>query len=559
MAELDSPREILFKIHFMYYDIPRVTPIFISESRFHSMEYCDFVKQLGNDISYIGRMSAIRLQVLDEENQRLDLPSSPSSRFRQLVIDNLRSAGGTLKVQLFVVDGNSPSILKSVATTKVLADDEAGINAKRRRLESEYPRGEEKLTSADATVLKRVSVPTSQGPTLRDREVNLEEKLDVQSQIKITLERELTDLKSPPPPLPVLPLPGQNVIEATCARCHHKGHKESGNRKKAECCYERCPGYMYCGRMDKHREHADLIREKEKAVKKVRDELKQLEAERRNLTAFIEKNSTQFTRVVKPRLEKVYQDKYKGTAGRSRLMRDVRLLKIALNGKLPPVTMEDDVEFPRLLKLGKQKTNYSEQDDESTDSDTKCVKQVAESSPVKNVSDGIDLRHATGNRSGDKIEQQNTPCFPPAFHAYDHFMRPQVSPMPWMSPYGVFPMYQPPSNFQHFPGTQSGYPTYGLQRPTAVTHTVFTPTVADVTKPIPATRTPSSSTPSAEFYVPRIPAVHPEIQPDINQNDENAGEIKFGSLSTETTAIQSGSADSHLTLLDLANIATNQN
>ncbi|XP_077990254.1 uncharacterized protein LOC144444633 [Glandiceps talaboti] len=228
----------------------------------------------------------------------------------------------------------------------------------------------------------------SQAPTMEDRKVEMEEKLAMMTQKKIFLERELSDMKTPPPPLAVLPLPGLKPIEATCRTCHHCGHKESGNRNRQECCYEPCPGFMYCGIKDKHKNHMESEWQKEKEIKLVKDKVRETEAEIQNVKLFITKNQTQFTRVVKPHLHKFYPEKYAGLQGRSKLMKDVCLLKVALDGKLPSPDLNDAVEFLRLLAKGKEKTSeYSTKlsPEEYEEISPSVVNKVRETLPIQSV------------------------------------------------------------------------------------------------------------------------------------------------------------------------------
>ena len=234
--------EFVFNVHFQYYGVQRITPVYVSEQEFMNMTYDDFVNLVSRDVEYLRRMTSPRLMVEDEDGQLIDIPQN--NRFRQLICENLKCRGGNLKGKVFVQDGTSPSVSGKHATTDV---ESGGVKKRRLQYDDEF------------LVPK---IKPSEGPTMETRKDEIMEKLDNLMSSRLSLEQELRDLKSVPPPLSVLALPGLRVLEtATCKNCHHRGHRESGNKNKAECCYETCPGYMYCGKLERHKDHAENIKQ----------------------------------------------------------------------------------------------------------------------------------------------------------------------------------------------------------------------------------------------------------------------------------------------------------
>nr|XP_006818541.1 PREDICTED: uncharacterized protein LOC102801291 [Saccoglossus kowalevskii] len=169
------------------------------------------------------------------------------------------------------------------------------------------------------------------------------DQLEILSQSKFVLEREWTDLKTPPPPLATLALPGIRAIDAICNLCH-KGHKESGNRGSRECCYEPCAGYMYCCRLDKHREHSKALRQKDKEIKNVKDKMKALEGELQSVKSFIASLPVFWNHDCNDSSQ-----------------------KIALDGKLSPGNLQDAVDLPKLLEMGKWKVSEFKPDDDDVE------------------------------------------------------------------------------------------------------------------------------------------------------------------------------------------------
>ena len=73
--------EYLFKVEFIYYSGTRIVPVYISDVEFHNMGYQDFVDKLTCETPYLRRLAATRVQIVDEDGQRLDLPAN--YRFKQ--------------------------------------------------------------------------------------------------------------------------------------------------------------------------------------------------------------------------------------------------------------------------------------------------------------------------------------------------------------------------------------------------------------------------------------------------------------------------------------------
>lgn len=73
------------------------------------------------------------------------------------------------------------------------------------------------------------------------------------------------------------------------------------------------------------------------------------------LTEFAEKNKTNFVRNVRPRLQRSFPSLYHGKEGNQKLLRDVRYLKIACDGKIPPITANDGENLEKLVRKGRNK------------------------------------------------------------------------------------------------------------------------------------------------------------------------------------------------------------
>ena len=72
---------------------------------------------------------------------------------------------------------------------------------------------------------------------------------------------ELTTLKSQPLPLQPLPIPGNVLMKTVCDKCHHRGHRATGNKNNKDCPFIKCEGFHYCGIENKHKEHKQMVTE----------------------------------------------------------------------------------------------------------------------------------------------------------------------------------------------------------------------------------------------------------------------------------------------------------
>ncbi len=92
-------------------------------------------------------------------------------------------------------------------------------------------------------------------------------------------------------------------------------------------------------------------------MKALKDKIQNKNNELVQLEEFAEKNKTNFIRNVCPRLQNLFPEEYKGKDGKQRLLRDVRYLKVATDGKIPPITQNDKDNMKNLLRKGKNKVS----------------------------------------------------------------------------------------------------------------------------------------------------------------------------------------------------------
>ena len=98
---------------------------------------------------------------------------------------------------------------------------------------------------------------------------------------------------------------------------------------------ERCSSFTYCGIKDKHPEYTSEMNRMKCAIKKKSDAIKQLEEELEGINNFQSQSEHQFIKAFTPRMMKVNPE-YK--TNRSKLLRDIRILRKFFGGKIPEET-----------------------------------------------------------------------------------------------------------------------------------------------------------------------------------------------------------------------------
>lgn len=192
------------------------------------------------------------------------------------------------------------------------------------------------------------------------------------------------------------------------------------------------------------------------------------------MTEFTEKSQVNFVRNVRPRLQRLFPDKYKGKDGMQQLLRDIRYVKIAVDGKIPPVSDNDKENFRSLIRKGKSKVsadfgtcstgNFLEKTDigmedfpmtfDSSDEDDEVIskQQTSTTQPQEQVnrpssSCTITKSAAEVNAQYEKLPTclSSPPTMPvtnqydASFHQYPYYMHPFPSNVNHFSPANAYP------------------------------------------------------------------------------------------------------------------------
>ncbi|CAC5358402.1 unnamed protein product [Mytilus coruscus] len=114
-------------------------------------------------------------------------------------------------------------------------------------------------------------------------------------------------------------------------------------------------------------------------IKNIKNEVADLEDELVCASAYEAKSGNSFTKVVKDRLKKINPSKYSQS---SVLLRDVIALKTAYDNKIPTVSQNDKLEFPKKIKEVNAKIK-KEYDSDSSITDSPPCKKMYTGTPQK--------------------------------------------------------------------------------------------------------------------------------------------------------------------------------
>ena len=117
--------------------------------------------------------------------------------------------------------------------------------------------------STESTTKDDVSEPGDSGDKIsfieKEKERLHEEQFCLQA-VLASKKTELNHLKSVPEKQAAIGIGGgKPIMRVICDRCHHQGHRQSGNKGRKTCEFQKCPGYHYCGLLHKHPEHKQNI------------------------------------------------------------------------------------------------------------------------------------------------------------------------------------------------------------------------------------------------------------------------------------------------------------
>ncbi|XP_070582212.1 uncharacterized protein [Ptychodera flava] len=218
---------------------------------------------------------------------------------------------------------------------------------------------------------------------------SLNKKLCLLKDEKLALEHQRSELERPVREASPV---GSNT-RSTCAICHRRGHRATGNKNSEGCLLgEACKGFVYCGRKDKHtQDHfAQVKKLKEKESKKAK-QITQTETELKVLEDFQSKSISAFTTEITPRLMRAFPEKYQArtTKGKVELQHDIGILRVAYDNNISKLPQNDDSHVDRrefskhLQEVGNSVYSSVKQVPSSSKCSADYLQELLKSSPVR--------------------------------------------------------------------------------------------------------------------------------------------------------------------------------
>ena len=202
---------------------------------------------------------------------------------------------------------------------------------------------------------------------MEDQEKTLQRQLKTQKEELKEVEMRIDSMNiivREPPPV--------GGGKSNCGYCHHRGHRNSALKP---CSLNKCTEYTYCGIKEKHPEYFSQLTSLKLERKKRKDAVDQLEGQLKSMEQFSTSSEYQFIKSVTPRM---YQADESYKVNKTKLMRDVRLLRECLDGKIPPVTTNDSEQIKNLILKCKRSKQIRDDD---------CPKSMSpeQFSPIKST------------------------------------------------------------------------------------------------------------------------------------------------------------------------------
>ena len=144
--------------------------------------------------------------------------------------------------------------------------------------------------------------------------------------------------------------------KSICGNCHHRGHR---NQATKPCVLNKCTDYSYCGTKEKHPEFFSKLNSLKLERRKKENAILDLEKQIKCMQEFSTSSEFQFVKNLTPRMYNI-DPTYK--TNKCKLMRDVRLLRESLDGRIPPVTANDAEQLSLLITKLRKTKNIADDD-----------------------------------------------------------------------------------------------------------------------------------------------------------------------------------------------------
>jgi hypothetical protein len=185
-------------------------------------------------------------------------------------------------------------------------------------------------------------------PALKKQKEKLKKQLAKERQECLELEMNVESMS-----IEINQPPAIGKSRLVCGHCHHRGHRNSGSKP---CEHKTCTDFTYCGIKEKHPEYFSKLSSLKMELKKKKTSLHEIEAQITSMEDFTTGSEFAFVKNLTPRMFAA-DPSYK--VNKAKLMRDVRLLRTFLDGKIPAVTVNDKEQLRILISKCKKETGIS--------------------------------------------------------------------------------------------------------------------------------------------------------------------------------------------------------
>ena len=206
---------------------------------------------------------------------------------------------------------------------------------------------------------------------LLDSEVDsLDSRIEEKKILQLTLKADIAEFSKP-----VAGVEPHGECNTMCGSCHRKGHR------KSSCPFQECPGYYVCGIKEKHPEHMKKLSQTKKQLQEMEKEITALREKQVNLKSFQTNSELTFFRVIKPKL---LQSSKGGTYQNNKnlLFKHMRLLRDALNGKLPPSSIDPEQLLSLISKTSNKVAKYTINTSPVSSDDEQPMPKMAKFQPL---------------------------------------------------------------------------------------------------------------------------------------------------------------------------------
>ena len=224
-------------------------------------------------------------------------------------------------------------------------------------------------------------------PALKTQEEKLRQQLLGQRQEVQELEMNIESMS-----IEIRERPNLGNSKVVCGHCHHHGHR---NNVTKPCELKKCTEYTYCGLKEKHPEYFSKLNSLKVELKKKKTTLKEIESQIKSMEDFSTSSEFSFVKNLTPRM---YAANPAYKTNKAKLMRDVRILRTFLDGKIPCVTADDTEQLSILISKSKKNLGVSSDGDA-----THATKSTIQTKLEFDSSDVSPIKSEVMEENSDKV------------------------------------------------------------------------------------------------------------------------------------------------------------